>query len=148
MGENRMSYGNRSGGRGGYGSSRGGGYGSGSSGGGRSSSSSGGPDSKCQAQSRWSCVDCCQTTYPNGAATAVSAIQQCTCGAGNPCDTVCASEYCANGTVATEGDACEACVYDTIDPTGTTCDELLLISCSNSAGCTAFLQCAKGCPAQ
>jgi len=32
MGENRMSYGNRSGGRGGYGSSRGGGFGGGSGG--------------------------------------------------------------------------------------------------------------------
>ena len=37
-----MSYGNRSGGRGGYGSSRGGGYGSGSGGGGGGRSSSGG----------------------------------------------------------------------------------------------------------
>jgi predicted RNA-binding protein with TRAM domain len=42
MGENRMSYGNRSGGRGGYGSSRGGGYGSSSGGSGGRSSSSGG----------------------------------------------------------------------------------------------------------
>ncbi len=130
------------------------GGGSGSGSGSSSGSSSGGPvdagdgDATCQAEVAASCVTCCQSLHATGVNKLVADIQACDCGANGACQTACASEYCADGTVSVTGDACDVCLQASVDPDGGACLSTLQTECAADADCLSYITCTNGCPAQ
>lgn len=58
--------------------------------------------------------------------------------------TKCKTEYCANGSVTTSGDACDTCIGDAVD-TGGACASALNNGCAADAPCNDYLTCSNPC---
>jgi hypothetical protein len=93
-------------------------------------------------------VPCCQNLHTTGVDTLIADIQACDCGTSGVCQTACATEYCADGSITTAGDACDTCLEASIDPDGGACLAALQSECASNADCLAYITCTNGCPAQ
>jgi len=86
------------------------------------------------------CDQRCAAAHPTGSADLAVDVEQCGCGTGAACATVCTSD-CMYGVIPAD-DACGACVLPKLG--GSACP---LTSCSGSHECQALLGCYAACQA-
>jgi hypothetical protein len=72
----------------------------------------------------------------------VNVAEACACAGGTgPCAQACASEFCADGTIATYGNACSTCLLQAVDGP---CAKQIACQCG-IIDCNMSFQCMKGC---
>lgn len=98
-------------------------------------------DAGCASQGI-DCFDCCQIADPAGIDEYIALVQACVCGDAGPCESVCATEYCANGSVSSNEDPCSKCVSTAL---AGPCSAPANGGCAAEPACAAYLGCASGC---
>ena len=101
----------------------------------------------CLALAKTDCQACCKTTFANGAGAAEpldNAIKYCGCTSGAPCDADCAANVCQGLAPSTQ---CQTCLttVGSANPQPA-CMTQGQQACAASASCTAYINCALGCP--
>jgi hypothetical protein len=95
------------------------------------------------------CITCCQQAHSAGIGVVVNEIKACDCGTNGACQSQCATEYCANGTVAAGSDPCDMCLASslgTVDGGATgPCYNQVNSACMGNADCAAYMACANPC---
>lgn len=108
--------------------------------------SNGATDQGCVAKGN-GCYSCCESAYTSGWSQWAAPVHMCVCttggGGGGACSGPCAGEFCTNGMITSDTDACGTCVAQETSAGGG-CSRATT-ACMGNPTCAAFLTCYQGC---